>query len=132
MLSTIFSAKFLAVVMAMALTASTVGIYAAAISSTSTKAVGSGQVQVTGGIDNVTVSWTLNSQGAISGASLSWTPNATGTLGVKVFDQTTCSGSLLAHATTTVTNANSGSVSFSSPITNLADVNCTQVYFVGS
>ncbi|MFN3975227.1 MAG: hypothetical protein ACK4K2_08160 [Dehalococcoidia bacterium] len=143
MLHTIFSAKFLAVVMAIALTATTVGIYAAGIQTTTVRQLGAtGDTQVAGPVSSLTTAWTLQTSGSnagkISTVDLSWTwsasvGNGPYTLDVRLFDSSTsgCGGTLtyLTGATTSVaTTTTSASVSGNNTDPSLVD--CTRIAFI--
>lgn len=145
MLHTIFSAKFLAVVMAMALTASTVGIYAAAISTTTVKQLGAtGDTTVSGPVSSLTTSWTLQTGGSNAGklstVDLTWTWSGSEgsgpyTIDLRLLDSSTsgCSGTLtlLGGATTTVaTTSTSASVNVASSNIDPSGVDCTRVAFI--
>lgn len=125
MLHTIFSAKFLAVVMAMALTASTVGIYAAAIGTSTQKRLGATGDQTVASPTNAVVNgWTLNTSGNVSHVNVTWTPAANSTYTVYAYVTEDNSGGDCNAETfsgsQTVTNSGTSqittSVSLSSPV----------------
>lgn len=83
MLSGLFSAKFLAVAIALAMMVSTVSIYAANITGTARKLGGTGNVTVSGVTStSATVSYTLNTTGNISQLNVTWTPGEDGNYNV--------------------------------------------------
>ncbi|MDW8119635.1 MAG: hypothetical protein RMK40_03175 [Chloroflexota bacterium] len=139
MRTTFFSAKTLAVVLALALTASTVGIYAAAITGSTAQQVGStGDLQVTGPVSNVQVKWTMAGSGAnigkITQANLSWNTNFTGDIYLEVRGDTNgtsnCAGANLTLATGTTSVSNATSTTFNiSPAAEPLQITCTKVNF---
>ncbi len=116
MIGRIFTAKGLALIIAVAMLTSTVSIYAASISGTTKKLGGTGNVSVTSSTTSADLqNYSVDSSGNITGVTVSWTPASNSIYqvavliknGATVLDNASCvraaSGTVLRSDTLTLT-----------------------------
>ncbi len=118
MLGRLFTAKMVALLVALFMMASTVSIYAASISGTAKKLGGTGNVTVAVPSSNADLSgWTLSASGTVSSVQVTWTPAAAGNYSIQA---------LLKNGSSTIIGSGTATISGSGTVQRSDIVTITQ------